>query len=202
MEAVEALGPKGPKGPYIVRELTGGDIQALAEGEAAPAYTQAKPLARLSTIHHQLAKAVAEGRKNVDIAAATGLSSVRISQLKADPAFQELVAHYAKSVDHIYCDAHSRLAQTAVLTLDELNSRLEADPDKFSNRDLKEIAEMALDRSGIPGATKVVHEGLSPDMVRAQVQAMFTRRTMGVIVDCKPEAQEADKLTYEEPKDE
>ena len=44
--------------------------------------------------HHRIARAVASGMSNADVAATCGIAINRVSILKSDPAFVELVAHY------------------------------------------------------------------------------------------------------------
>lgn len=132
----------------VVRELTEADIPLLLMPEALGSKTPAVQKMRQS--HHALARLLAEGRKGVECSAILGISQSRISILRQDPAFQELVEFYSKQKDEIYLDVHQRLAGLAVDTLEEIHERLGEDPDSFSNKELLMVAEMALDRSVAP----------------------------------------------------
>ena len=104
--------------------------------------------------HHQAAKMMAEGMGPTEIAAAIGVSNARIHQLKADPAMKELVAFYAGKLGETWDAMHKRLATLGGMAVDELMDKLEADPDSFTKKDLLDIANMALERSGMAPAPK------------------------------------------------
>src|SRR5215469_8664910 len=99
--------------------------------------------------HHQIAKMLAEGKPQVEIAVECGLTPMRISQLTHDPAMKELVAFYAGRLGETWDAMHKRLATLGGMAVDELMDKLEADPDSFTKKDLLEIANMALERSGV-----------------------------------------------------
>lgn len=132
----------------FVRELGEADIPLLLMPEAVGSKTPA--VQKLRHSHHALARLLAEGRPGVECAAILGMSQSRISILKHDPAFQELLEFYGKQKEEIYLDVHQRLAGLAVDTLEEIHERLGEDPDSFSNKELLLVAEMALDRSVAP----------------------------------------------------
>ena len=74
-----------------------------------------------------------------------------ISILKNDPAFQELVSFYADEMNELYVDVHQRMATLGTSILEELTERFEADPDKFTKRELLDMFTAMADRS-IPTA--------------------------------------------------
>ena len=130
----------------VVRELNAGDKDML---ENPPANGLPTPmLQKLRASHHMLARLLAEGRRDVEVAMVTGYSQVRIGVLKHDPAFQELVAYYAGQTEVRYLDLHSRLATLGADTVEVLQERVDEEPEKFTTNELLKIAEMALDRSG------------------------------------------------------
>lgn len=135
----------------VVRELGEGDLPALqapqALGSTAPA------LVAIRNTHHMLARLLAEGRKPQECSLITGHSASRISILQNDPAFKDLVAYYRENVEAQYADVHARLAGLGMTAVEELQQRLEEEPEKFSAREVKEIAEFALDRSIAPKKT-------------------------------------------------
>ena len=128
----------------ITRHLSETDIAALWEGR------KDGTAARLKTLrynHHLLAKAVASGKSLIECSNLTGLSGTRISDLKNDPAFQELVAYYAEEMHEVYVDVHQRMAALGTSILEELSERFEADPEKFTKRELMDLFTTMADRS-------------------------------------------------------
>lgn len=101
--------------------------------------------------HHVLAKAVASGKSGIDCSNLTGMTQTYISILKNDPAFQELVSFYAEEMNELYVDVHQRMATLGTSILEELSERFEADPDKFTKRELLDMFTAMADRS-IPTA--------------------------------------------------
>jgi hypothetical protein len=128
----------------VTRHLSETDIAGLWEGRkdgTAP---------RLQTLrynHHLLAKAVAAGKSLIECSNLTGLSGPRISDLKNDPAFQELVSYYAEELNEVYIDVHQRMAALGTSVLEELAERFEADPEKFTKRELMDLFTTMADRS-------------------------------------------------------
>lgn len=135
----------GPLSVAFSRELGEEDADALS---APPALgTKPPTIARLRTNHHQLARLLAEGTPAVQASAITGYSPSRISILQKDPAFCELMAYYKGQVAEQYLNVHERLGALGLAVVDELQERLDDDPERFTNRELMSLAELALDRS-------------------------------------------------------
>jgi len=135
-----------------VRELTGADLELIHN--PPPKGIVATPLSRIRNSHHMLARLLASGKKPGEVSLITGYSPSRVSVLQNDPAFKELVEYYSTQVEAKYLDVHERLASLGLSTLDELQERLESDPQAFKNRELLELAEFALDRSVTKEARK------------------------------------------------
>lgn len=135
-----------------VRDLNAGDLDLILN--PPPKGSLTTPLARLRASHHFLARLLAEGRRPGECSLMTGYSPSRISILQNDPAFMDLVAYYKEAAEVKYLDVHERLASLGMATLDELQERLEEQPDGFKNRELLELAEFALDRSVTKDARK------------------------------------------------
>lgn len=72
--------------------------------------------------HHRLARLCAVGLRNEEICRATGYSVQRLSTLRQDPAFQELVASYREKVDIGPID---ELAETAVSNMLRMERQVE-----------------------------------------------------------------------------
>ena len=132
------------------RALTEVDIASMWERQSEGA----KGIPRIKTLrynHHLLAKAVASGKNLLECSQMCGLSVHRISDLKNDPAFQELVSFYAEELNEVYVDVHQRMAALGTSVLEELQERFEAEPEKFTKRELMELFTTMADRS-IPSA--------------------------------------------------
>ena len=86
--------PRGRRGapstpPTFLRDIRHEDLAMLAAPGAELA--AARPIVKIRAQHHLAARLIAEGRKPVEVAAITGYTPARITQLRADPAFGELV---------------------------------------------------------------------------------------------------------------
>lgn len=142
---------------WWVRDLGEGDVDALLN---PPKVGMAvSPIKTLRNSHHMLARCVAEGKSDAEASLITGYTTVRIRTLRVDPTFAELVDYYSTQVEAKYLNVHERLASLGMSTLDELQERLEAQPDSFKNRELMELAEFALDRSVTKDARRAGPQG-------------------------------------------
>ena len=146
----------------VVRELTEADLERLKvdRGVRAPA------LKRLTFMHHSIARLVAQGEAGYAIALATGYSESRISILKSDPAFQELVARYQQEVEAERHDAYAftqaKLQAISVDALEVIHER--ALDEETPTREVVEIAKMTLDRSGFGPASKSQNLNVNLDL--------------------------------------
>jgi hypothetical protein len=131
----------------LSRALDEGDLVLIRSG-VKDAPSMASPLQRLRSRHHALAKALAEGMRPGIAAATFGYSISRVSILQSDPAFNELLAHYRAEKDHDYARVHERLVGISVDALDEIDKRLEENPDGISMSQLTKLVELSADRTG------------------------------------------------------
>jgi hypothetical protein len=166
-----------------VRELTPVDIALLAEekGSRAPA------LKRLGDRHHALARCLASGMKESDAAMACGYVLSRVSVLKSDPAFQELLEFYREDTNRAYRDMHDRLAGIASDAVDEIQERLEADSvaeeKSISLGQLLEIAKMGADRSGHgPQSSSTVNVNVGIAAKLEQARRRVSQRTASTAI--------------------
>lgn len=137
-----------PLSAMMVRELEGADVELLASGVAPP--VKAPPLARITERHHAVARLIAAGVPPGEVALITNYELSRISILQASPAFQELVALYSREVEIQFSTTLDNLAGMANDAIQEIRVRLEEEPESFSLKDLRETAEMGLNRVGYP----------------------------------------------------
>ena len=137
-----------PLSAVQVRVLDDMDIALLAEEKGS----KPAPLKRLSERHHALARCLASGMADCDAAITCGYVLSRVSILKADPAFQELLAFYRRDVSSKYLDMHGVLAGLSLDAAMELRERLEAEMSAeektFSIGQLAELTKLGADRTG------------------------------------------------------
>lgn len=132
----------------VTREIDSSDLDLMhtEKGSKAPA------LKRLGDRHHALARCLSSGMKEGDAAIACGYVLSRVSILKEDPAFKELLEFYREDVDKQYRDMHARLAGISADAADELHERLEAEMQaeekNFSVGQLLEVIKLGADRTG------------------------------------------------------
>lgn len=121
-------------------------------------------LAQLRDNHHRIARSIAAGLSNVQTAEICGVSINRISVLKGDPAFAELIAHYrgvitaeyAVAADPVIDFLRTNALKAAAMLSDKLDAA--ADADEFlPTRDLLGIAELGFDRTGYGKVNKNVN---------------------------------------------
>lgn len=145
------------------RPLSEADIASMWD----PQVEGAKAIPRIKTLrynHHLLAKAVASGKSLLECSQLSGLTGSRISDLKNDPAFQELVSFYAEELHEVYVDVHQRMAALGTSVLEELTERFDAEPEKFTKRELMDLFTTVADRSiptakGGPSPQAALHVG-------------------------------------------
>lgn len=171
----------------VGRELTPEDLGLLNE----PRPTAKPPeIKKLRARHHELARLLAQGTAEGEAAKATGYTLARVSVMKGDPAFQELMAFYGAVVDEAYRDLHDQLAGVATDAVDELQERLDTAPEEFTIGDLIKVATMGADRTGFgPKTTQEVDVkvGIADRMGQARQRAALVREER-FMRDITPEA--------------
>lgn len=149
----------------IVRELDESDLEKLGGDRGVKAPT----LKRLTDMHHSIARLVAQGEAGYAIAMATGYSQSRISILKSDPAFQELVEFYREKVeearDAAFVDLNRKMAAVLSDTLDALHDRVL--DEEVPVRDLVDVGKFVADRAGFGPASKSTNTNVNIDLADA-----------------------------------
>ncbi len=140
-----------------IREVTRADLAHLTVKREATA------VQTLRDNHHRIARAVASGMAAADIAASCGCSINRISSLRGDPAFIELVAHYRAIIttewaqqDTVIEFLRTNALKAQAMISDKLDSAADRG-DFLPTRDLLGIAELGLDRTGYGKVNKNVN---------------------------------------------
>jgi hypothetical protein len=140
-----------------IREVTRADLAHLTvKREAAAVQT-------LRDNHHRIARAVASGMMVTDIAAVCGVSITRVTSLRGDPAFAELVAHYRAIIttewaqqDTVIEFLRTNALKAQAMISDKLDDASDRG-DFLPTRDLLGIAELGLDRTGYGKVNKNVN---------------------------------------------
>lgn len=169
--------PRGRKSKLtfeVEREVTPVDLEDLSEDRGSKPPSVLKMRER----HHALAKAIATGVSEQECAAIYGYSSSRISILKTDVAFKELVIFYRELGNERYVEAKTVMAELHIDASEELRERLETRADDFSNGQLLDLMKATADRTGHGVTTKVeqnVRIGLADRMDAARRRAAEMR---------------------------
>lgn len=134
-----------PLEAQLERELTAEDLLPVASevpgSDSDRSSAGSSLVSRIRHSHHQIARLMAEGRKQVEISAILGYSPSWLSSLKSDPAFRELLEFYSAQQTEILADLAERQKAIGLAALEELQDRLETDPEGFGNRELMELIE-------------------------------------------------------------
>ncbi len=142
------------------------DIRVLERADLV-VLSQPRPAPQIQTIrdsHHRMARAVASGLANAEVAAVCGVSISRVSLLRQDPAFKELVAHKRSMIDVEWAEAadpvvellKSNALKAQAMISDKIDAAMEAQ-EFLPTRDLLGIAELGLDRTGYGKVNKNVN---------------------------------------------
>jgi hypothetical protein len=165
---------------FLDRELTEEDVIILMEDP--PRGSETPSIIKLKQSHHKLAQLLAEGVPDIEASLITGYAQSRISILKTDPAFKELLAHYKGIQKDIYINVHERLSGMSLDALEEIHSRLEENPEDFSIKELKELVELGFDRSGFgPKSTQSLDIHLSANELLSSVKDEIRKKSHGRI---------------------
>lgn len=150
---------KAPQALYV-RDLTNADLDMLATERG----TAARPIQRLRDRHHFLARCLANGMSNTEASAVTGYDPSRISILIKDPTFKELVSHYQVVKDSFRAEFQDRAELLALTAMNELQERLEDDPESMSAPTLLEVMKTTADRTGHAPTVKTLNVNVNADL--------------------------------------
>jgi hypothetical protein len=142
------------------------DVRPLTRADLTHLTVKREPqtLANLRDNHHRIARAVASGMSNADVAQACGVSISRVSTLRADPTFRELVAHkrsmidveWAASADPVVEIMKTNAMKAAAMLSDKIDEAAEKN-EYLPTRDLVAIQEFGFDRTGYGKVNKNVN---------------------------------------------
>lgn len=160
-------------GAEVERELNQSDLALLAtERGIKPTAVQ-----RITDRHHALARCLATGMSATEACLVTGYTPSRVSILRSDPAFEELISHYRDGRAAPVLDLQQRMTSLALDATAELHERLEAAPEQVSTDQLLDTIKLTADRTGHgPRQTNVnVNVNLGDRMKAARERASLQR---------------------------
>ena len=140
---------------YFIRELDDGDV--LLMHASGPLGSTTPSIKKLRQSHHKLAQLLARGVKETEVSFITGYSISRISILKNDPAFKNLLSYYAEHVEQTQVDVIERLREVGMDAVEILHERL-IESDDMTTGELVKTVELMLDRAGFGPKSTVKHE--------------------------------------------
>jgi hypothetical protein len=165
-----------------------GPIRTLAR-EDLPLLAETRPKPKLQSLrdnHHRIARAVASGLNNTDVAALCGISVGRVSQLLQDPAFTELTAHYRSVLTADWTAAQDTVTEflgsvrtKSLAMLEDKLVRAMDNDELLPTRELVSMAELGLDRTGYGKQSKNLN--IHVDFA-AQLEAARSRSSAARVV--------------------
>jgi len=114
--------------------------------------------------HHRLAQLLAGGMDEMVAAKLCNYSISRVSILKGDPAFQELLAHYSNVVDDAFSDFATAAGELSVDVVHRLQQMLDEEPEKISPGTLIEMGKFLADRSGNAPVQRILNTNVNVNL--------------------------------------
>lgn len=141
--------------------LTADDVQAaqahVEAGSPSLGVITSSPLQRLRQNHHRLAQYLSMGMSDIQAGALCNYSANRISILRNDPAFRELLAHYAANQKEEFSDFVAASADLSLDMVAHLREMLETAPERITPTIALEAIRTLADRSGNAPLTRTAN---------------------------------------------
>lgn len=156
--AVDAFGESWP--------LTAEDVAvAKAHVESGAVIGVVNPdLKALRNTHHRLAQLLAMGMDEVKAGVLCNYTASRVSILKSDPAFSELLAYYKSEVDAEFADFVTTAKELSLDFLGLLQQQLDETPEKFTPGMALEAIRTLADRSGNAPVARSVNVSVNTNL--------------------------------------
>jgi hypothetical protein len=178
LEALALAGgpPKVCEPIEVLREIVEGDLELLRAELTEHSWSRARAQSGLGQLtalrmgHQQLAQALATGIDPREAAWLTGRSVSSVTSLLTDPAFQELLEYYRANQAERDFNAFERLVTLGGTAMGVLQERIEENPERFSNNELRQLMEASMDRSAAPAKGGIAGRagGSSPVVVNVK----------------------------------
>lgn len=199
------MAPRAQRGRIATIEPEVSGLRVLARADLS-LLLEKRPAVQLQTLrdtHHRVARAVAAGLPNGEIATLCGISYNRVSILKGDPAFMELVAHYraivtaefVRSVDSYMEVATSNMLKAEVMLAEKLDKAIDGD-ETLPTKDLLAISRDAADRFGYGKMQKNLNVNVD---FAAQLEAARKRSRSPAMIEVGSSAQPAPEAPCPDP---
>ena len=150
-----------------VRELGPADFALLESGRGV----KAPSLTRLRDRHHALARLLAQGKTPTEASIITGYDVSRISILKQDPTFQDLVTSYRSVEDGLMAEFTERAGLLSLTAMANLQEALEDDENPLPPSMQLEIAKTFADRTGHAPVQKSVQTNVNVELGSRMIAA-------------------------------
>lgn len=138
--------------------------------------------------HEEIARRIALGQKNVDIAKALGVSEVNVSQVRNSPVVRDKINSLKDRMDDKAVDVGARIQELAPLALKTLEKVLEDEEDTVPLTLKVKTAQDILDRAGHAAIRKIQGNVLHGHFTKDDIEEIKQlARTNGVIVDVSAE---------------
>lgn len=167
------------------------DLDTTAEARALTAdEVAAKPVAvtptvkRLRDSHHTLARLLAAGLSGEQASVQTGYSQSRISVLRNDPTFQNLVAFYRHSRDEARADLEARYLLIANDYAQHIHEAVLDEPEEIPIMQALEVFKAMADRGGMAPVARSINKSITMNIG----DRLDAARRRTVIVDGEPTA--------------
>lgn len=171
--------------PFTIREVRKLTQEDLVAGERVKVAARPKQtLQKIRQSHHSMARMVALGKSNIEISEVIGVTPQRITTLKADPAFQELISYYQSMTDDVYVNVAERIAGFTTDAMEVLHERILENPDAVKTDDIIKVISMGLDRTGYgPKSTQNINQRVMvvTDAELDRIKQEATLRRVGAI---------------------
>lgn len=173
------------------RELTALDM-ALPNAKAEAQGN----IKKLRSSHHAAARYFSLGMTNGEVAAITGYTEARLSVLKSDPSFRELIAFYQNHAADQTANLRDRMLTVGMDAVEILQERLDETPEVFKNGELTDIVRTMADRTGNGPSSTAVNVNVSAELsdvmarARARVEKMKAAREAKVVEGTATEVSE------------
>lgn len=165
--------------PYVQSTA---DLSRRLGSEDLSALSAPTPVIRkIRDAHHLLARYCALGLPGKVISEKTGYSISRISILRGDPTFQQLVEHYRGIVEDIRTevtrDFYAQMAAIYGDLLEEASDRIHDNPELMTNGEVAQWITLFADRLGFGPTSKSQNLNVNVDM--AEQVAAGRQRAVG-----------------------
>ena len=168
-------------------------VRVLTREDLACLKTNERTVPRVKSFrdsHHRLARLCAAGLRNEEILRITGFSYVRLSTLKMDPAFQELIAQYRDKVTQAFVASQDEFFETSTSNMLRAERQIEEHLDRADEEGellpVKTLMALTADRADRFGyGKKTINTNINVDFA-GRMERMMAKQGQATVIDAKP----------------